>query len=118
MSEIQEAEWELVETFFESRFGKVPDLQAMLYLIGVNELGHFPERKRFTKEQKQDLMHLAVCKLLVPYDYFVFEKFDDEGWPHYLPVKRMESQKLKEQEDLLKKAIILYINTILKNENN
>ena len=44
------------------RFGKKPDLEAILFLIGMQEYGQLKDK--FTKEQKQDLMHVAVCLLL------------------------------------------------------
>ncbi|NCX96268.1 MAG: hypothetical protein EBX41_07620, partial [Chitinophagia bacterium] len=51
-------EWKKVEDLLLTRFGKVPDMEGILYLIGINELGMMPAKK-FTKEQKQDLMHIA-----------------------------------------------------------
>ena len=38
------------------------DLNAILFLIGVQELGQ--GSRVFTKEEKQDLMHIAICKVL------------------------------------------------------
>ena len=48
------------------------DLKGVLFLIGVQELKL--GIKEFTKEEKQDILHLAVCKLLTPYGYFKCEK--------------------------------------------
>ncbi len=109
--EVIESEWEEVESYFEQRFGKVPDLQAMLYLIGINEYGHLPFVK-YSKQQKQDLIHVAVCRLLEPYDYYMWERDDEEGWPHFLPLRRMDAHTLEDQEDLLKNAIINYIKNL------
>ncbi len=112
MSEqIIEQDWKVVEEYFEKKFGKVPDLQAMLYLIGINEYGHLPFVK-FSKQQKQDLIHVAVCRLLEPFDYFMWERDDKDGWPHFLTLKRMDLHTLEDQEKLLQKAIIKYINKI------
>ncbi len=108
IEELGEKEWKLVEDFFEQKFDKVPDVQAMLFLIGINEYGHLPSRK-FSKEQKQDLIHVAVCTLLEPYEYYMLEGYDDEGWPHFLPLKPMTVNTLDGQETLLKKAIHNYI---------
>jgi hypothetical protein len=71
-----EQRWINVEFFIRERFGKKPDIEAILYLIGINELGAFPEEKNFTKEQKQDLMHIAVCKLLSQVGIYVLDKFE------------------------------------------
>ena len=59
--DLQTRWWKLEEKMLE-RFGKKPDLEAILFLIGVQEFGDI--RPKFTKEQKQDLMHVAVCSLL------------------------------------------------------
>ncbi len=88
------------------RFGKKPDLEAVLFLIGIQEFGQ-PEIK-YTKEQKQDLMHVAVCSLLSQSGYFELERMDEEGWPHFKQLKAMPTLGLKEQEDFLKDHVLLY----------
>jgi hypothetical protein len=55
------ARWEALLATMQERFGRRPDLNALLLLIGVQELGQGVAA--FTKEQKQDLMHIATCKL-------------------------------------------------------
>lgn len=103
-----EQRWINVEFLMVERFGKKPDLEGMLYLIGINELGAFPENKNFTKEQKQDLMHIAVCKLLSQVGVFVLDKYDEEGWPHYMPTGVEPPSTMKEQEQLLRECIVRY----------
>lgn len=88
------------------RFGKKPDLEAVLFLIGIQEFGK-PEIK-YTKEQKQDLMHVAVCSLLSQSGYFELERMDEEGWPHFKQLKAMPTLGLKEQEDFIKDHVLLY----------
>lgn len=88
------------------RFGKKPDLEAVLFLIGIQEFGQ-PEIK-YTKEQKQDLMHVAICSLLSQSGYFELERMDEEGWPHFKQLKAMPTLGLKEQEDFLKDHVLLY----------
>ncbi len=85
---------------------KLPDLQAILFLIGIQETGVF--RNKFTKEEKQDLMHVAVCELLSSDGYFEFVGRDEDGWPHYNQVKNMEGGSLKAQELLLKSKVVQY----------
>ncbi len=89
-------------------FQKKPDLQTLLFLIGVQELGQL--HRTFNKEEKQDLMHLAVCKLLSTQGYFKYLGRDEEGWPHYSPTKLLPEDKrgLVSQEQLLKQQILLY----------
>lgn len=71
--------WMNLEHKLVERFGKKPDLEAVLFLIGIQEFGQL--REKYTKEQKQDLIHVAICSLLSQSGYFVFEKKDDDGWP-------------------------------------
>ena len=100
--------WKQVETIMVERFGKTPDMEGILFLIGMNELGGPPKKKTFSKEQKQDLMHIAVCRLLSQRGYYEFIGNDAEGWPHYEEVKAVAASGLKEQEDLLRECMIEY----------
>ncbi len=102
-----EQRWKEVELFLQERFGKLPDMEGILFLIGVNEFGNLPRRK-FSKEQKQDLMHVAVCKLLSQFGYYEYEGVDGDGWPHYMQLKPVETAGLNGQERLLKEAVIDY----------
>ncbi len=104
--EFQE-KWKKVEQIFIDRFGKKPDMEAILYLIGINELGRLPENV-FTKEQKQDLMHIATCSLLAQSGYYEYDGHDEDGWPHYKMVQSPPANGLVEQELLLKQHIIAY----------
>lgn len=102
-----EQRWKDVEKMLEERFGKVPDMEGVLFLIGVNELGALPNRK-FSKEQKQDLMHIAVCTLLSQLGYYEFVMRDEQGWPHFSEVKAVPVTGMKEQEQMLKECVIRY----------
>jgi hypothetical protein len=102
-----EQRWKDVETMLEGRFEKRPDMEGILFLIGINELGGIPDRK-FTKEQKQDLMHIAVCSLLSQMGYYEFAGRDEDGWPHFKEVSAIPKLGMKEQEEMLKACIIHY----------
>ena len=99
--------WNKVEALLMARFGKLPDLEGILYLIGINELGRVPE-EAFSKEQKQDLMHIATCALLAQSGYYVYAGHDEDGWPHYTLVEAPQALTMAEQEQLLKQHIITY----------
>ncbi len=98
--------WWNIEAKLVERFGKKPDLESILFLIGVQKFGKI--KGKFTKEQKQDLIHIAICSLLEPSGYFEFEKNDNEGWPHFRPLKSMPNMNAIEQENFLKDHILLY----------
>ena len=100
--------WELVVKKLSDQFaeGEPLDLDAIIYLIGVQELGQL--HRSFKKEQKIDLMHIAICKLLVPYGYYELDFVDDEGWPHYKVISQLPQLKAGEQAVLMKEAIVNY----------
>lgn len=89
--------------------GKRPaDLNSVLFLIGVQELGQ--GTKTFSKEEKQDIMHIAICKVLSLAGYYELEGHDKDGWPHWKLVKKLPRFDLLEQEKLLKIQILEYFN--------
>lgn len=100
--------WELVVTKLSNQFadGDTLDLDAIIYLIGVQELGQFD--REFKKDHKLDLMHIAICKLLTPYGYYELEFVDNEGWPHYKTIETLPHLKAGEQSVLMKEAIVNY----------
>ena len=100
-----QARWWRLEAKLMDRFGKKPDMESILFLIGIQELG---EIKNYSKEQKQDLMHIAVCSLLSSSGYYELEGKDEQGWPHYKQLKPLDGMNAKEQEDFLKDHILLY----------
>jgi hypothetical protein len=102
-----EREWQALLGKLEKMVGKRPaDLNAVLFLIGVQELGK--GRKTFTKEQKQDLMHIAICKILSFSGFYALEGIDEDGWPHWKMMKKLPHFDTTEQEKLLKIHVIEY----------
>lgn len=91
----------------------LPDLNAILLLIGIQELGYKPEP--LSKETKQDLMHIGVCTLLSLKGYFSPDGHDAEGWPHFRPVQKIDAQGEKQQEQLLISCCIDYFQEQLQN---
>jgi hypothetical protein len=75
--------WEQLVNLLSNQFsqGEDLDLDAIIYLIGVQELGKV--HRTYEKDEKLNLMHIAICRLLEPYGFYEFEFFDEEGWPHY-----------------------------------
>jgi hypothetical protein len=98
--------WELVLRHVASVFGKRPDMNALLFIVGMRELGR--NDIRFTKEEKVKLMHLAVCRILSKSGYYKLEGYDSKGWPHW--VKQMEIPYISEleQETMLRMHLIAY----------
>lgn len=100
--------WWTLEAKLAERFGKKPDMEAVLFLIGTQETGFI--REKITKEQKQDLMHVAICTVLSNGGFYELQGFDDEGWPHFTQLKDLPSLSLHDQENFLKDYILHYFN--------
>ena len=100
--------WEKLVNLLSNQFsqGEDLDLDAILYLIGVQELGKV--HQKYKKDEKLNLMHIAICRLLEPYGFYEFDYFDDEGWPHYTVKEHLPPLKAGEQSVLMKEAIVNY----------
>ena len=111
-----EFEWLRVRHIVKKAFNKdaLPDLNGVLFLIGIQELGRWKEQ--FSKEEKQDLMHIAICRLLSYDGHYSFVGRDADGWPHYEVAIPPKTKGVKEQEQWLKIKVIQYFRE-LENEN-
>lgn len=100
--------WKMIEHFFETNFtdGETPDLDTILFLIGVQELGQ--GKRKFKKDDKLNLLHIAVCRVLEPFGFYRFDGLDPEGWPHFELLEELPPLKTNEQTLLMKHAVIQY----------
>ena len=109
MEEINETEaWGKIEDVFVENFQteKNPPIETYLFLIGIQELGS--GQQKYSKDDKVNLIHIAVCRLLEPFGPYKFEDYDDDGWPMYKQLEELPDLKPNEQQLLMKKAIIQY----------
>ena len=104
-------DWNQIITLVSHKFGEGEqlNLDAIIYLIGVQELGKGVQE--FKKDDKVNLMHIAICRLLEPFGYYEFDFFDEDGWPHYKTLEELPALKSGEQSVLIKEAIVLYFRT-------
>ena len=105
MKNVNEA-WKKLVSSLEEEFEDELSLKSILFLIGVQELSQ--GIRKFDKEEKTYLLHIAVCKLLSNYGYYKFKHIDEDGWPHWEETKKLESLSELDQETLIKKSIIEY----------
>lgn len=100
--------WEELVRLLSAKFADEEplDLDGIIYLIGIQELGQ-PHRT-FKKDEKVNLMHIAICRLLEPYGYYEFDFFDADGWPHYKVKEQLPKLKAGEQTVLMKEAVVNY----------
>lgn len=105
-----EEQWKELEVRIAQDFGGDLDVQGILFLIGVQELGKGAQS--FTKDQKLDVMHIAICRVLEPFGFYKLSHSDQDGWPHYDVIKPLPNLKAGEQLKLMKQAILEYFGEI------
>lgn len=101
-----ELRFQKLKAKLEKQFEMDMDVPAILFLIGMDQLGQ--GYKAFSKNEKMDLMHIAICTLLAPYGYYEFEGHDQDNWPHYKLLKELPHLEHLEQQHLLKEAMLDY----------
>jgi len=97
--------WRELKSWFEKQFGMESNVDAMLFLVGVQQLGKGFEE--FEKSQKLDLIHVGVCTILEG-DYYRLLKRDKEDWPHFELIKKLPVMNAKQQDDFIKKYLLAY----------
>ena len=105
MDETTKMKWYKIVFALKKDFGKKPDMNGFLFLIGMRELG---KTREFSKDEKMDLMHIATCALLAQDGYYELESYDNEGWPHYKLLKELPYADLLKQETFLRILIVRY----------
>src|SRR5690606_23686009 len=96
--------WRALVERLSKRFDAPLDLNGILFLIGVQELGQ--HAREFKKDEKVNLMHIAICVVLMPYGYYRELGRDPDGWPHFERVKDLPALGAAEQERLKKEAVL------------
>lgn len=94
----------------KDQLGEEPDLQSVLFLIGVQELGM--GFRSFKKDEKVNLMHIAICTLLEPYGYYEFTERDQDDWPHFKSLKPLPHLNNDEQQEFMKEAVVEYFDKL------
>lgn len=99
-------QWNSLLHTLEPRFGGDLDIQAILFIIGLQELGH--GYREYGKDEKLNIMHIAICSLLEPFGYYEFEGLDADQWPHWKATAKLPNLKPGQQHRLMQEAIIEY----------
>jgi hypothetical protein len=105
-----EAGFRELQTRLKSQFGRQPGVDAILFLIGMNVLGQ--GNRKFDREEKMNLLHIAHCTIFSAAGYYELEKIDEDGWPHFKTLKQYPSMELIEQELFIKHHILEYFRDI------
>lgn len=102
--------WNNAVLKLEPSFGSDLDLQSVLFIIGLQELGFV--KHKINKRQKLEILHIAVCRLLSDYGFYEFAGYDNDKWPHYTRTQKLPHLKSDEQQKLLKEAAVVYLEKI------
>lgn len=107
-NELLKTRWENLTQQLTDQFsdGAEIDIEGILYLIGVQELGQL--HKRFKKDDNVNLIHIGICTVLEPLGFYAFDYYDLEGWPHFKLLEPLPSLKPGEQSLMMKEAIVDY----------
>lgn len=100
------SEWEELQLRLKERFGSEVDVDAILFMIGLQELSK-PYQK-YKKDEKLEVMHIAICALLEPFGFYEFEGRDADGWPHWKLKENLPHLDAKQQNKLIIDAILDY----------
>jgi hypothetical protein len=100
------SDWDRLQDVLTKRFGEKMDFDAILFLIGLQELGK--PFKKYKKDQKLEVMHVAICTLLEPFGFYEFVGRDPDGWPHWELKETIPHLDAKQQNKLIIDAIIDY----------
>ncbi|MCC6369385.1 MAG: hypothetical protein IT236_00125 [Bacteroidia bacterium] len=100
------SDWERLQSKLKERFEEEMDFDAILFLIGLQELGK--PFKKYKKDEKLEVMHVAICTLLEPFGFYEYEGRDADGWPHWKLMENIPFLDAKQQNKLIIDAIIDY----------
>ena len=106
MQEKKESDWQLLLKKLKDQYGEEPQIDSILFLIGVQELGM--GYKKFKKDEKLGVMHIAICTLLEPYGFYEFIGRDADAWPHWNLKENIPHLDSKQQNKLMTEAILDY----------
>ena len=105
-----EFEFQQVLKQLSKQFGDDIDIQGLLFIIGLQELGK--GKIKLSKNEKLDVMHIAICTLLSPYGYYEYEGLDKDGWPHWKTTEKLPPLKPAQQQEIIKQAVVEYFKTV------
>lgn len=100
------SDWQVLQEKLKARFETEMDVDAILFMIGLQELGK--PYQRYKKDQKLEIMHVAICTLLEPYGFYDYQGRDEEGWPHWELKEEIPHLDAKQQNNLMTGAILDY----------
>ena len=103
---VRKKKWLVLRLKLKEQFGKLPDVNAALMLIGIREV--WKMKAKYEKEEKEELMHVGTCTVLSLKGYYTQTHVDRDGFPHFEEATPLPTMNVKEQEHLLITCIVEY----------
>ena len=103
---IMASEWSILQQKLSERFDAPLDYDTILFMIGLQELNK--PFKKYKKDEKLEVMHIAICTLLEPFGFYEYKGRDDDGWPHWELKENLPHLDAKQQNKLIIDSIIDY----------
>lgn len=100
------SDWEKLQIKLKERFGSKMDVDSILFVIGLQELSK--PYKKYKKDEKLEVMHVAICSVLEPFGFYTFLGRDEDGWPHWELKENLPFLDAKQQNKLMIDAIVDY----------
>ena len=111
MVEFSVESWQTLQTSLVDLVGKEPSLEGILFLIGLRELGASPHAQ-FSKEEKQDLLNVAICAISSKSGFYHYIGRDADNWPHWKQLNPIPKMTHSEQDIFLKTHILNYFSEL------
>jgi len=107
-SHLQELDsrWKLLLKELNNRFDSDLDVESVIFLIGLQELGK--GFRKYTKDQKLELMHIGICTLLEPLGFYEFKGKDEDGYPHWELIEELPPLSSSQQKAMMISCILDY----------
>ncbi|GAB7089072.1 hypothetical protein [Marinifilum fragile] len=102
-----ERDWNSLLYKISEEFNVDADLNGTLLLIGIQERG-LGFQESYSKEDKWDHIDLAICTLLMKWNYYSIEGYDDDNWPIFVKNKMVPPFSKDKENQLLKSSIVEY----------
>ncbi|TLX77769.1 hypothetical protein E9993_03745 [Labilibacter sediminis] len=99
--------WEELLLKVSKKFNVLADFDFLLFIIGIQERGQ--GFIKYSKEEKMDMINLARCILFETKGYYKQNGTDDDGWPTFEVIKKVDDLLPSEREKILKEAMMEYL---------
>jgi hypothetical protein len=99
-------QWETFLLKASKAFNVMANYEFLLFIIGIQELGQ--GYKAYSKQEKMDLINLALSKLMTLNGMMVETGRDNEGWPTFEVVGDKKELLPSELDKVLKISMMAY----------